>query len=76
MRARKQEVWKQEMRGGRKQKVERQKNVRNRADALFLFLPTCEVMYNIPAFLLINREAILIINADSCESSNADYHSP
>lgn len=26
-------------------------NVRNRADALFLFLPTCEVMYNIPAFL-------------------------
>lgn len=50
--------------GGETEKCE------DRADALFLFLPTCDVTYNILASLKINWEAILVINADFCCSSN------
>lgn len=31
----------------------------DRADALFLFLPTCGVTYSIPAFLKTNKKVIL-----------------
>lgn len=50
--------------GGEAEKCE------DRADALFLFLPTCDVTYNIHASLKINKEDILVINADFCYGSN------
>lgn len=46
----------------------------DRADALFLFLPTCEVTYNIPAFPKTNKKVILCAAAASWQSLIIDYH--
>ncbi len=46
----------------------------DRADALFLFLPTCEVTYNIPAFLKTNKKVIVCFATASWQSLIIDYH--
>lgn len=45
-----------------------------RADALFLLLPTCGVTYNIPAFPKTNKKVILRVAAASWQSLIIDYH--
>lgn len=66
MGARKQEVWKQEMRWGKEAGGGETEKCEDRADALCLFLPTCDAAYNILASLKINRGPIQVINADFC----------